>query len=111
MWHALCSANTWGNLRRSLTLRSLLLLPLFIASTVSSARAQSVTRIEQNDPSVIYSGNWYTNTNSANTGGLAALTNTRGARASLTFTGTGITWFGVADGWGWLRTVYLAGLL
>jgi hypothetical protein len=87
------------------------LLPVFIAFTLTSARAQSITRIEQNDPSVTYSGNWYTNTSTANTGGLAALTNTRGARASLTFTGTGINWLGVSDGWGGLATVYVDGVM
>lgn len=92
-------------------LRSFLLLSLFLASSASFASAQSVTRIDQNDPSVIYSGNWYTNTNNANTGGLAALTNTRGARASLTFTGSGITWLGVSDGWSGLATVYLDGVM
>ena len=89
--------------------RTFFFLSLFLASTTSFASAQSVTRIEQNDPSVIYSGNWYTNTNNANSGSLAALTNTRGSRASLTFTGTGITWLGVADGWSGLATVYLDG--
>ena len=43
------------------------------------------TRIEQNDPAIVYSGNWYTNDGAANTGGHAVLTNTRGARASVTF--------------------------
>jgi hypothetical protein len=82
-----------------------------LVCSLTLAHAQSAIRIEQNDPSVIYSGNWYANTNSANTGGLAALTNTRGARASLTFTGTGITWFGVADGWSGLATVYVDGMM
>ena len=78
---------------------------------MSFVRAQSLTRVEQNDPSVIYSGNWYSNTNTANTGGLAALTNTKGARASLTFTGSGINWLGVSDGWAGLATVYLDGVM
>jgi hypothetical protein len=93
------------------TLRAVFFLPLFVALTVSFARAQSLTRIEQNDPSVIYSGNWYSNTSTANTGGLAALTNTKGARASLTFTGSGINWLGVSDGWAGLATVYLDGVM
>ena len=91
--------------------RALLLLPLFVALTVLFVGAQSNTRVEQNDPSVIYSGNWYTNTSAANTGGLAALTNTRGARASLTFTGSGISWIGVSDGWAGFATVYVDGVM
>jgi hypothetical protein len=93
------------------TLRAVCLLPLFVALTASFAHAQSVTRIEQNDPSVIYSGNWYTNSSTANTGALAALTNTKGARASLTFTGSAISWLGVSDGWAGLATVYLDGVM
>jgi len=41
--------------------------------------------------------------------GVAALTNTGGSRATITFTGTGITWIGVSDGWSGLATVYLDG--
>jgi len=69
------------------------------------------TRIEQNDAGVTYSGNWYSNSNAANTGGVAMLTNAKGARASVSFTGTGISWIGVADGWSGLATVYLDGVM
>src|SRR5262245_23351171 len=94
---------------KTTTCQILLLTSFFLVTTVNAARAQSITRIKQNDPSVIYSGNWYTNENSANTDSLAALTNTRGSRASLTFTGSGISWIGVSDGWSGLATVYLDG--
>lgn len=76
----------------------------------STARA-AVTRVEQNDKNVVYSGNWYSNENGANSSGSAALTNTRGARVSLTFTGTGIAWIGVSDAWAGLATVYLDGAM
>jgi hypothetical protein len=39
------------------------------------------------------------------------LTNTRGARATITFNGTGITWLGVKDGWAGLANVYLDGTM
>src|SRR5712691_4078956 len=87
----------------------LLLLPALLALSVSSGLAQSITRVDQNDPSITYSGNWYSNTNSAHIGGVAALTNTKGARAQITFTGSGISWIGVMDGWAGLATVYLDG--
>jgi len=90
-------------------LRIVLLLPALLALSVSSVLAQSITRVEQNDPSITYSGNWYSNSNSANTGGVAALTNTKGARAAIFFTGTGFSWIGVMDGWAGLATVYLDG--
>lgn len=70
-----------------------------------------VTRIDQGDPSIAYSGNWYSNASAAHHGGTAALTNTRGARATVTFNGTGITWFGVLDGWSGLATIYLDGTM
>jgi hypothetical protein len=79
-----------------------------LLSTAVAAQA-AVTRVEQNDKNVVYSGNWYSNENGANSGGSAALTNTRGARVSITFTGTGIAWIGVTDAWAGLATVYLDG--
>lgn len=89
--------------------RTLVLLFLTLAIGGSSAVAQ--TRIEQNDPAITYSGNWYTNDGAANTGGHAMLTNTKGARASITFNGTGIAWIGVADAYAGLATVYLDGTM
>lgn len=86
------------------------LLPLLITFGVSPSLAQ-VTRIEQNDPSITYSGNWYSNTSDLHSGGEATLTNARGARATITFTGTGITWVGVADPWSGLANVYIDGSL
>jgi hypothetical protein len=70
-----------------------------------------VTRVDQDDPSITYSGNWYSNSNAANTGGVAALTNTQGARATMTFVGTGVSWIGVTDAWAGLATVYLDGAM
>src|SRR5258705_3426987 len=82
-----------------------------IAAAVGLYPSSSVaqTRVEQNDPAIVYSGNWYTNDGAANTGGHAVLTNTKGARASITFNGTGISWIGVADAYAGLATVYLDG--
>src|SRR5437870_12846028 len=91
--------------------RLLLLLAALLVfdGSPSLAQVNGVTRVEQDDPSVTYSGNWYSNATPANSGGSAALTNTGGARATITFTGTGITWVGVVDGWSGLATVYLDG--
>jgi len=97
----------------SRTLRNCLLLPVALALGVSLSVAQtgSTTRIEETDPSVTFSGNWYKNGSFANSGGGAALTNAMGARAAITFTGTGITWLGVADPWAGVARVYLDGTL
>jgi len=88
------------------------LVPLVLALNAALAQGQSVvTRVDQNDPSVTYSGNWYSNSNARNTGGAAALTNAKGARATITFIGSGISWIGVVDEWAGLATVYLDGAM
>jgi hypothetical protein len=84
---------------------------LFFALSVAPASAQGVTRIEQGDTAIVYSGNWYVNENGAHSGGTASLTNARGARAVISFTGTGVSWIGVADGWAGLATVYVDGAM
>ena len=45
-----------------------LILVLFTL-TICTTSAFAQTRIEQNDPAIVYSGNWYTNDGAANTGG------------------------------------------
>ena len=50
------------------------------------AQPGQTTRVQENDPSVIYTGNWYTNHESPNIGGQAFLTNAKGATAALSFT-------------------------
>jgi len=94
----------------SASLRVSILLSFLLTSPLSTAFAQ-VTRIEQNDPSIVYSGNWYSNSSDQHSAGVAALTNTRGARATVTFRGDGITWIGFIDGWAGLATVYLDGTM
>ena len=71
--------------------------------------AGQVAHVEQDHPSISYSGNWYANSSNRHSTGLAALTNTRGSRATISFTGTGITWLGVKDAWSGLANVYLDG--
>ena len=75
------------------------------------AQGSSTTRVEQDDRSIVYSGNWYSNDGANHSGNVATLTNAPGARATITFTGTGIAWLGVIDGWSGLATVYLDGAM
>ena len=93
--------------------RTSLLLPICLLLMTGPALAQgtSTTRVEQGDPTIAYSGNWYVNESAVHSGGLAALTNAPGARATISFVGTGITWVGVMDGWAGLATVYLDGAM
>jgi|SRR5215471_1424633 len=68
-------------------------------------------RIEENDPSVTYTGTWYTNSASPNSGSQAFMTNEKGATAAISFNGTGIIWNGVLDAYSGLANVYLDGTL
>jgi alpha-amylase len=90
------------------TLSLLTMLAVFAAPN-AFAQGGSMTRIEQDDPNIVYSGNWYSNESPLHSGGVAALTNAPGARVTLSFTGTGITWVGVVDGYSGLATVYVDG--
>jgi hypothetical protein len=94
----------------SRALRNYLILPVEIVVCAALCQAQTgTTRIEETDKSIAYTGTWYTNSGSLNSGGKSALTNAIGATAVVTFTGTGITWIGVLDPYSGLATVYLDG--
>jgi len=86
-----------------------LLLPALMLTALAWAQSAPVTEVLFTDPAVTYNGIWYTNNSSANTGGLAALTNAKDAMASITFTGAGITWFGVIDPGSGVAWVFLDG--
>ena len=90
---------------------SLLSCVLFLLLSVSTLLAQTgtVTQILQTDPSIVYTGTWYNDYETPNIGGSATLTNAKGATATLSFTGTGITWIGVLDQYSGLAQVYLDG--
>ncbi len=89
----------------------ILLMCALLGAGVSTAKAQtpSVVRLEQDDPSVTYQGEWYQNGSSLNSGGSSALTNALGATATINFNGTGMTWIGALDPWSGLSTVFLDG--
>ena len=96
----------------SFVLHNWVFLPAVLAASVSLGMAQTgTTRVEEHDPSITYTGTWYTNSESPNSGGAAFLTNAKGARAAITFNGTGITWIGVADPYSGFAQVYLDGTL
>jgi len=87
----------------------LLLILFMVSASFSIAQSGGVARVEETDPSITYSGTWYTNGSEANSGGSAALTNVAGAQAVVTFTGTGISWIGVGDRWNGLANITLDG--
>jgi hypothetical protein len=67
------------------------------------------TRVEQNNPAIAYSGDWFTNTNPNHSGGSATLTLSNSA--TFTFSGTAVRWIGLADIWSGLANVYIDGVL
>jgi hypothetical protein len=90
--------------------RRWLLLPGAVAFSISLGIAQTnPTRLQQNDPSITYTGVWYPNSETPNSGGSATLTNYKGATAAITFNGTGITWIGPLDPYSGIAQVYLDG--
>jgi hypothetical protein len=82
------------------------------AATASISTNTSYTRVEQNDPAVHYTGSWVTQDSSLLTsysGGSAAESSVAGAQASLTFTGTAVSWIGYRDTFSGIADVYLDG--
>jgi hypothetical protein len=67
--------------------------------------------VQQNDPSLIYSGNWYLNSNPVMSGGSAVLATDPGSNATLTFTGSGVQWIAYRDQWSGIANVYVDGTL
>jgi len=69
-----------------------------VTVTVSNSSGGTTTRIEQDNPAVAYTGTWVTATDSTVSGGTAAESNQANATATLTFSGTGVTWIGYKCG-------------
>jgi hypothetical protein len=69
----------------------------------------SAGHIEQNNPAISYTGNWYLNTNPIMSGGSAVLAMDSSSSATVTFTGTGISWIGYQDQWSGIATVSVDG--
>lgn len=70
-----------------------------------------MVRYEQNDPSVNYTGAWFPNNGSFNSGGSAAMTMDTNSAAIFSFTGTGVKWIGFGDPWSGIAQVYVDGVL
>lgn len=69
------------------------------------------TRIEENDPSVVYTGVWLSQRRSDLSGGSIVESPYPISTASLTFIGTGVRWIGFKAVWGGIAEVYLDGAL
>jgi len=87
----------------------------FDASTTTTSTPTTTTtatpvRIQQNNSAVKYAGSWSTNTLSVHSGGNAALAMDAGSSATLTFTGTAVSWIGYRDEWSGIAKVTLDGV-
>lgn len=65
-----------------------------VTVTVSNSSGGTTTRIEQDNPAVAYTGTWATASDPSVSGGTATESNQANATATLTFSGTAVTWIG-----------------
>ena len=69
-------------------------------------------RIEQNSSSVAYTGGtWFPKTYGWASGGTIVMCMDPNARATLTFTGTAVSWIGYRDQWSGIARVYVDGVI
>jgi hypothetical protein len=80
-------------------------------SPVTGSTGATGGLVQQSDPSVTYSGNWYLNSNPVMSGGTALLATDPGSSATLTFTGSGVQWIGYRDQWSGIANVSVDGAL
>jgi hypothetical protein len=82
-----------------------------VTITVNNAPLPTVTRVEETDPSITYSAGWLQGDTSREwSGGTAALAAAAGARATLTFTGTSVSWIGFRGPMTGIAHVFLDGV-
>lgn len=97
--------------------RALIVLGL-LSWTLVSAQVPGVggvptsgTRIEEDNPVVVYTGVWFPQRRSDLSGGSIVESPYPVSTASLTFVGSGIRWIGFKAVWGGIAEVYLDGTL
>ena len=66
-------------------------------------------RIEENNPALVYTGRWFTNSSAALSGGGAVLAMDVGSSVTVRFNGTGISWIAYRDEWSGVARIYLDG--
>lgn len=81
------------------------------APVPAPATPTTVTRYEQSNPAVQYTGTWNPNSGGFNSGGSATLAMDAGSQAAFIFTGTGVNWIGYRDQWSGIAQVYLDGVM
>jgi len=86
-----------------------------VAVTVSNGSngspSPTVTRVEETDPSITYTGQWPQADPRAWIGGTAAVAESTGAQATFAFTGTSVNWIGFRGPQTGVARVFLDGVL
>jgi hypothetical protein len=78
--------------------------------TLVTTAAVTPVRIEQdNNAAVKFRGDWTLSCVAVHSGGIAKFSMTAGARVTLTFTGTAVSWIGYRDEWSGIARVTLDG--
>lgn len=79
------------------------------STPIGSTPTPTTGRVEQNGAGVTYTGAWFANKGTFNSGGSAAMTASPGARANFAFNGTAVRWVGYRDEWSGIANVYIDG--
>jgi hypothetical protein len=86
--------------------------PVIVTVANGTSGGGGVTRVEETSTAVTYSGTWAQgNTERPWSGGATAIGLTAGGRATLSFTGTGVSWVGFRGPNVGIANVYLDGIL
>ena len=86
--------------------------PVTVAvSNESSPPPPTVTRVEETDPSITYTGDWRPADPRPWSGGTAVVAETAGAQATFAFTGTSVNWIGFRGPQTGIARVFLDGVV
>ena len=80
-----------------------------LGASLCSAQTGALTRVEETNPNIAYSGTWAPEAMGVHSGGSALVSDVSGSRAFLSFTGTGIDWIGDTGSSRGVARVYLDG--
>lgn len=83
----------------------------FDVEGATSGGGSGPRRVEENDPSVSYTGTWLSQSRSDLSGGTVVESSEAGATSSLTFSSAGVKWIGFKGPWAGIGEVYLDGTL
>src|SRR5205823_12822498 len=82
-----------------------------VSNTSPPPPPPTVTRVEETDPSITYTGDWFPADPRAWSGGTAVYSTTAGNEATLAFTGTAVDWIGFLGPQTGMARVFLDGVL